>query len=89
MIGSVIMNITTKQFQLLSDVNLIWDFLVDIHDRELIRRKPSDVPFGRTLDLGCGGKCGIGLGRNGCRSIERRLSRCRNDGKSVLYETMR
>ena len=28
------MNITTKQFQLLSDVNLVWDFLVDIYDRE-------------------------------------------------------
>ena len=28
------MNISTKQFQILSDVNLIWDFLVDIYDRE-------------------------------------------------------
>ena len=28
------MSITTKQFQLLSDVNLVWDFLVDIYDRE-------------------------------------------------------
>ena len=28
------MNITTKQFQLLTDINLIWDFLVDIYDRE-------------------------------------------------------
>ena len=28
------MNMTTKQFQLLSDVNLVWDFLVDIYDRE-------------------------------------------------------
>ena len=32
--GHKIMNITTKQFQLLSDVNLVWDFLVDIYDRE-------------------------------------------------------
>jgi hypothetical protein len=29
-----IMNITTRQFQLLSDVNLVWDFLTDIYDRE-------------------------------------------------------
>ena len=28
------MSMTTKQFQLLSDVNLVWDFLVDIYDRE-------------------------------------------------------
>ena len=28
------MAITTKQFQLLTDINLIWDFLVDIYDRE-------------------------------------------------------
>ena len=28
------MNITTKQFQLLTDVNLVWDFLTDIYDRE-------------------------------------------------------
>ena len=32
--GRDIMNITTKQFQLLSDVNLVWDFLTDIYDRE-------------------------------------------------------
>ena len=25
---------TTKQFQLLTDINLVWDFLVDIYDRE-------------------------------------------------------
>ena len=29
------MNITTKQFQILSDVNLVWDFLTDIYDREM------------------------------------------------------
>ena len=28
------MNIHTRQFQLLSDANLVWDFLVDIYDRE-------------------------------------------------------
>ena len=28
------MNITTRQFQLLTDVRLVWDFLVDIYDRE-------------------------------------------------------
>ncbi len=28
------MNITTKQFQILTDVNLVWDFLADIYDRE-------------------------------------------------------
>lgn len=28
------MNITTKQFQLLSDADLVWDFLTDIYDRE-------------------------------------------------------
>ena len=28
------MNITTKQFQLLTDINPVWDFLVDIYDRE-------------------------------------------------------
>ena len=28
------MNITTKQFQLLTDANLVWDFLSDIYDRE-------------------------------------------------------
>jgi len=29
------MNITTRQFQLLSDVNLVWDFLTDIYDRKI------------------------------------------------------
>ncbi len=28
------MSITTKQFQLLSDINMVWDFLTDIYDRE-------------------------------------------------------
>ena len=28
------MSITTKQFQILTDINLVWDFLVDIYDRE-------------------------------------------------------
>ena len=28
------MNITTKQFQILTDVNLVWDFLKEIYDRE-------------------------------------------------------
>ena len=28
------MAITTKQFQLLTDINIVWDFLVDIYDRE-------------------------------------------------------
>nr|MCR4768306.1 hypothetical protein [Saccharofermentans sp.] len=28
------MAITTKQFQLLTDIDLVWDFLVDIYDRE-------------------------------------------------------
>ena len=28
------MEITTKQFQILTDINLVWDFLVDIYDRE-------------------------------------------------------
>ena len=28
------MDITTKQFQILSDINLAWDFLTDIYDRE-------------------------------------------------------
>lgn len=28
------MNITTRQFQLLTDINLVWDFLVDVYDRE-------------------------------------------------------
>ena len=28
------MKITTKQFQILTDINLVWDFLTDIYDRE-------------------------------------------------------
>ncbi len=28
------MNISTKQFQILADNNLVWNFLVDICDRE-------------------------------------------------------
>ena len=28
------MSITTKQFQLLTDIDLVWDFMVDIYDRE-------------------------------------------------------
>ena len=28
------MAITTKQFQLLTDINIVWDFLVDIYYRE-------------------------------------------------------
>ena len=28
------MGITTKQFQILTDISLVWDFLVDIYDRE-------------------------------------------------------
>ena len=28
------MNITTKQFQILTDINLVWNFLVDTYDRE-------------------------------------------------------
>ena len=28
------MVITTKQFQLLTDIDLVWDYLVDIYDRE-------------------------------------------------------
>ena len=27
-------NITTKQFQILTDINLVWDFFVDIYDRD-------------------------------------------------------
>ena len=34
MIGNDIMNITTKQFPILTDVNLVWVFLADIYDRE-------------------------------------------------------
>ena len=30
------MAITTKQFQLLTDIDIVWDFLVDIYDREKI-----------------------------------------------------
>ena len=28
------MSITTKQFQILTDAGLVWDFLTDIYDRE-------------------------------------------------------
>ncbi|MGN0370452.1 MAG: hypothetical protein ACI4EW_07890 [Butyrivibrio sp.] len=28
------MNITTKQFQILTDINLVWNFMVDIYDRD-------------------------------------------------------
>ncbi len=28
------MSITTKQFQLLTDINMVWDFMTDIYDRE-------------------------------------------------------
>ena len=28
------MALTTKQFQILTDINIVWDFLVDIYDRE-------------------------------------------------------
>ena len=31
------MSITTKQFQLLTDIGLVWDFLVDVYDRENCR----------------------------------------------------
>ena len=27
------MNITTKQFQILTDINLVWDFFVEIYER--------------------------------------------------------
>ena len=27
-------NMRTKQFQILTDINLVWDFLTDIYDRE-------------------------------------------------------
>ena len=37
------MGITTKQFQRLTDINLVWDFLVDIYDRENGSGKPA--PF--------------------------------------------
>ena len=37
------MGITTKQFQKLTDINLVWDFLVDIFDRENGSGKPA--PF--------------------------------------------
>lgn len=28
------MHISTKQFQILTDINLVWDFFVDIYDRK-------------------------------------------------------
>ena len=28
------MEIWTKQFQILTDINLVWDFFVEIYDRE-------------------------------------------------------
>ena len=37
------MNITTKQFQLLTDINLVWDFLVETYDRENDSGRPA--PF--------------------------------------------
>ena len=37
------MNITTKQFQLLTDINLAWDFLVETYDRENDSGRPA--PF--------------------------------------------
>ena len=33
-VETTFMAITTKQFQLLTDIDLVWDFLVDIYDRE-------------------------------------------------------
>lgn len=27
-------NITTKQFQILTDINLVWDFFVEIYDKD-------------------------------------------------------
>ena len=30
------MVITTKQFQLLTDIDLVWDFLVDIYDADVL-----------------------------------------------------
>lgn len=32
------MNITTKQFQILTDINLVWNFVVDIYDRDNRRK---------------------------------------------------
>ncbi|SFI38546.1 hypothetical protein SAMN04487775_10140 [Treponema bryantii] len=37
------MNITTKQFQLLSDINLVWDFLVETYDWKNDSGRPA--PF--------------------------------------------
>ena len=31
--GRLSMNITTKQFQILTDINLVWDFFVEIYER--------------------------------------------------------
>ncbi|SMC30855.1 hypothetical protein SAMN06296952_0010 [Oscillospiraceae bacterium] len=36
------MAITTKQFQLLTDINLVWDFLVDIYDKPQLFTKSHD-----------------------------------------------
>ncbi len=33
------MNITTKQFQILSDIDLVWNFLTDIYVREGVRQQ--------------------------------------------------
>ena len=30
------MVITTKQFQLLTDIDLVWDYLVDIYDADVL-----------------------------------------------------
>ena len=37
------MNITTKQFQILSDINLVWDFLVETYDWKNDSGRPA--PF--------------------------------------------
>ena len=31
--GDIMANIKTKQFQVFTDMNMVWDFLVDIYDR--------------------------------------------------------
>ena len=36
-------NITTKQFQILTDINLVWDFFVDTYDKEY--RAGAAAPF--------------------------------------------
>ena len=43
MIDSRFKNITTKQFQLLSDINLVWDFLVETYDWKNDSGRPA--PF--------------------------------------------